>query len=114
MKLVIKEQEVELRFSYSLLRVLSEKWQIRSLDVLLSKIMEACVKADEDLFSSIDLMAEMIVEAAALNGYEVDVKDAGDFLFNDPGNIVKVIQEFMASMPKPKEGAVSKKKNPAK
>lgn len=114
MKLVIKEQEVELRFCYSLLKVLSEKWQIRNLDMVISKIYDACFKAEEDLFYSIDLMAEIIVEAAALNGFKVDVNDAGDFLFKDPGNIVKVIQEFLASLPKFKQEAASKKKSPAK
>lgn len=100
MELQIGEKKVKLRFSYSLIRALSIKWGIANVEVILAKIMETFVKAEEDIFSAIDTVTEIVIESAKLSGIEIDPNDVGDALFKDASLMLEVVSEFVNSMPK--------------
>ncbi|SFO04733.1 hypothetical protein SAMN05421741_11822 [Paenimyroides ummariense] len=100
MEIVINEKKIPLRFSYSLIRALAAKWKMTDLEVVLNKIMNALAAAEKDVFTAIDLIAEMVVEAAKLNGIEVSADDVGDVVFTDPQIITSVVEAFVNSMPK--------------
>ncbi len=100
MEIVINEQKIPLRFSYSLIRSLAAKWKMTDLEAVLNKIMSALAAAEEDVFTAVDLVSEIVVEAAKLTGTEVNENDAADVIFADPQFIVSVVEAFVNSMPK--------------
>jgi len=100
MKIVINGQEIPLRFSYSLIRVLSIKWKVTNIEAVLAKIMQQFANAEEDIFSAIDMVTEIVIESAKLTNTEVEANDVGDEMFANPTLMLQVIEEFVNSMPK--------------
>ncbi|QQU04032.1 hypothetical protein [Myroides odoratus] len=106
LKVVINGVEVELKFSYGLLRRLSEKWGIDSISNFFEKI--GSVGQVEDIsFSQLNVFGD-IIEAAAKNAGEetIDSDTAVEFLMGNPEVMADIMQAFMDSIPK-----VSEKKN---
>jgi hypothetical protein len=114
MEIVIKGNKIPLRFSYALIRALAKKWGITNVEAVLNKIMVAFSKAEDDVFSAIDTVVEIVVEAAKLTGNEVDPDDVGDELFGNMVLMMDVINEFVGSIPqvKPEDVEILKKKLP--
>jgi len=99
MEIVVNGQKIPLRFSYSLIRALAAKWQLNNVETVLNKIMTVFAAAEDDIFSAIDTVTEIVIEAAKLTHNEVDKNDVADFLFTNPQVMLNVITEFVGSMP---------------
>ena len=99
MEIIVNKQKISLRFSYSLIRALAKKWQLKNVETVVNKIMTVFAAAEEDVFSAIDTVTEIVIEAAKLTESSVNENDVADLLFADPQVMLNVITEFVNSMP---------------
>lgn len=92
----------EFRFGYGCLRKLGELWAIDAVQEIIEKMEKVFSNAAADGagFSQIDMLID-IVEASIKENDNFDRDDWADFLLANPQNLIDILREFIASMPKP-------------
>lgn len=93
----------KLRFGYSLIKRLGERWGLKDVQEIFMKILKTFDSAEKDMFSAIDIVAEMVVESAALEGIDLNINDVSDNLFQNMEVITDVVKVFFDSIPNPNQ-----------
>lgn len=113
MEIVVNDQSVTLKFSFSFYRRLGEKWGLKTLQEVLQRVVDANkgVVAGDVAFESIATYAD-IVQAAS--NTSIDYNDLQDYLFERPELIGQIVEAFVDSMILPsdqggEDAAVEKK-----
>jgi len=102
LKLIVNGQEVELKFGYGLLRLLSEKWKLNSLSEFFERISSIGGNGDVT-FDQLNIFGDIIEAAAFNNGFVIDSDEAVEWLLTEPTNMAEIMKLFIVSMPKPAE-----------
>ena len=111
MKIVIKEKEIELKFSYKVLKLLAQKWSCKGIQDVFNKIaIIGTVGANE--FDMVEVLTDIINVGAVNAGVDVEVTEDEIFeqILSDPNMVTPVISAFMESIPQPSQQSAPKKK----
>lgn len=101
LEIKIGEQIIELKFNFGVLRLLSEKWGIKSIPDLFVKIGSL---GDGDVtIDKLSMFGDIVWAGAHKAGYEVDSDEAVGVLLQQPEKMQEIVFEFLKSMPQPKE-----------
>ncbi|MDX4973712.1 hypothetical protein [Myroides odoratimimus] len=99
----VGEAVIELKFGYGVLRRLSEKWGINSIQGVFERFGSFQNK-DEMGFEQLNIFGDLVWAAASNSGVEIDSDEAVDVLMSNPEKMQEIVFEFMKSLPQPKEG----------
>lgn len=104
----VGDNVIELKFGYGVLRRLSEKWGINSVQGVFERFgsfqNKDEVEGEPEMgFDQLNIFGDIVWAAALTAGFEVDADDAVDVLMADPGKMGEIVLEFMKSLPQPTE-----------
>lgn len=93
---------VELKFGYGVLRRLSEKWNINSINGVFERFGSFQNK-DELGFDQLNIFGDLVQASAGNAGFHLDSDDAVDALMANPEKMQEIVFEFMKSLPQSNE-----------
>ncbi len=126
MKIIIKEQEIILRFNLGFLRALGNAWGCNGPAATIEKFYDALkpilelaegvdpeklkdqpldAPAGDIPFDTIDALIDVVKVAAKYHdaSVELDYDDVGALIFSDPQLMLSIVSGFIASIPKVRE-----------
>lgn len=105
MKIQVKEQAIELKFSFALLLMLAKLWNEKHIEAVINRLAVAVDENNQgtpvQLFYDV---IDIVRCAAKMSGNEIDATDEEliDIIFADMQIVTDIVTNLTESLPKPK------------